>query len=668
MADKIVDIGGGKVVAFPGSMSDDQIAAAIKGQMPQAAAPPQQPQAARGWLDEVGDFAKAAWSQVDPVEMVKGVVTAAGDLPGAAKGYLDSNEAIARRAEESFKKGDYAAGTRHVMGYLMQIIPGLGAGADEAGNDVQQGKVAKGLGKATGLGLGMAVPVRLPKAATITKGLKQAAPVRAAMEFAERRGVPVDLATSSDNAFVRGAQQVASSSIGGSIPAAAGKRAQGAAMVRVSGEMAGAVHPSAVTAESAGQAVRTAIEGKVGKLKGQADIAYGEFRAAAEDPKNLKEVEVGRKIPEQAAFDLDQLAMGQAQKPYAKLSEIERQHVDRLAKQLGIDTTPQPVMGKIALPVDMRPIKQALRSQYEQMQQWMEPARRNASQGIQALKSIVEGPDFRPAADAEMGLSGLKELAREAPSADLRNVSQGVGANATKLLQEAVDAAAANGSPEALKALQKGRAAHASKMELADTLKQLREEPVQAFGQAIWQKDTGIDFLRKLAKEAPAEMSKVGRAYLEGLFEKATAEGGFGHGRMLYSQWQQLGPETKRVLFKNPAMIQDLDNFFLLAKRMADVPNPSGTAPAMMAGRAVDLASAAIGGSGNVLGAVASQVGPAALASLMYSPKFVRALHGAIKIPLRSPARAGAVANLLRIAGERSQLPPNAQLSTAPAQ
>jgi len=610
-------------------------------------APASQP---RTWLDEVGDYAKGAWKHLNPVSAVEGLVQLTNHPIEAGKGILEQNGQLAAKAEKAFKSGDYLSGSRHVLTYLMNAVPGLGAAADSAADKIQEGKVAEGLGEATGVGLAMAGPARLPKVSTVVKSVAKSAPVRQALEFAERRNIPVDVATATDNQFLRGAQQVASSTLGGSIPAAAGKRAQATAMTRVSGELAAEAHPVPVSPESAGQAVRGAIEEKIGAIKGQADAAYNEFRAAAEDAANLREVEVGRQVPEEALFQLDQLAMGQARKPYGQLSDIERQHVDRLAAKIGIDATPQPVTQAIALPVDMRPIKAALQKQYSEMQQWMEPARRNASQGFQAVKSIVEGPDFRPAVEAEHGLSGLKQLAREAPSDDLRNVNQGIGANGARQLQAAIDAAAEQGGGEALAALQRGRAAHASKMDLADVAKQLRDEPVQAFRQAAWEKDTGIAYLRKLNQAVPGEMPKIGRAYLENLFQKATSDGGFAGGKGLYAEWQRLGPQTKELLFRNPVLRQDLDSFFLLAKRMAEVPNPSGTAATTAAGRVLDVASGGAAYTGHFLPVAVSQIGVAGLTALMYSPRALRMMISAMKAPAQSAARTMALGSLMKMA------------------
>ena len=85
----------------------------------------------------------------------------------------------------------------------------------------------------------------------------------------------------------------------------------------------------------------------------------------------------------------------------------------------------------------------------------------------------------------------------------------------------------------------------------------------------------------------PRRLPQVGRAFLEELLQKATAEGGFERAAGLQADWQRLGPETKRLLFRDPAHIKDLDNFFLLAKKMGENPNPSGSGfTALQGGRA----------------------------------------------------------------------------------
>ena len=292
----------------------------------------------------------------------------------------------------------------------------------------------------------------------------------------------------------------------------------------------------------------------------------------------------------------------------------------------------QPVMATVQMPVDVRGIKQQLGPVYESMK-WMPASDQASSAGFQAAKKILSGPDFIPAAAAEQGLGGLKTMARVG-NTNLRNTSQGMAAGVIPDLQEAVDAAVAKTGPDALSSLQAGRAAHAGKMEVADLADQLRKEPVQAFNQLTWQKDTGIDFLRKIGDQAPDVLPKVGRAYIQKLFGQATQEGGFSRAPTIAQQWENLGPQTKQLLYPNPGLRGSLDNFFLGAKMVADNPNPSGTAV---------VAELIPGGymmiHNPVLGTV-YLLGGYAAAKLLFSPAGVRLLTQGLG-PQRMLARPG---------------------------
>lgn len=421
-----------------------------------------------------------------------------------------------------------------------------------------------------------------------------------------------------------------------------------------------------------------------------------------------------------------------------------------------------PITKEMALPVDMRPIKSQLKPMFDQMQTWMEPAKRNASAGFQAIKSIVEGPNYIPAEVAEQGLGGLKSLAREAKSPDLRNVNAGLGANAAKQLQALIDQTVSSAGPDAIDALRAGRMAHAAKMGTAEVLGAIREEPVQAFSQTVWAHDAGIDQLRQVAKEAPQQMAQIGRAYLDEMFkdvrsddaktaaraakqwsnlgletkkilfnqtgqvkqidslvaraqkltqpaqvtqvleslkaepvqafnqavwaqdagieklrqvaklapnempkigrafidkllERATAEGGFDKEKGVLGEWQNLGPETKRILFRNPLLIRDLDNFFMLAKKIAERPNTSNTA----------VVGAMVAGIGwvwtNPVTGITAMIGSSALAEMMYSPRAVRALTNGMRVSLgNKTAAALAASQILAVAGDKAQQLPAA--------
>ena len=102
----------------------------------------------RSWLDSVTDFAGEMWKQVNPISAVQGLSQAAAHPIQAAKGLMEGQAEIEKKAEAAFKKGDYVEGVRHVMNYL---IPVLGQQTDAAGDLMQSGQIAKGAGMTAGI-------------------------------------------------------------------------------------------------------------------------------------------------------------------------------------------------------------------------------------------------------------------------------------------------------------------------------------------------------------------------------------------------------------------------------------------------------------------------------------------------------------------------------------
>jgi hypothetical protein len=296
--------------------------------------------------------------------------------------------------------------------------------------------------------------------------------------------------------------------------------------------------------------------------------------------------------------------------------------------------------------VQMAPVKSALKPVYDELVKTMPVAQRQASRGLLAIENIVNGPDVMAASEADRALGAIKQIARdETGDSGLRSVSGGLAAKAVTQLENAVQAAVAKGGPAATDALNAGRAATKAKWAAADVLDTIRKEPVQAFNQATIAKDAGIDQLRQVARLAPNALPKVGRALLDNLFAKiGPAEGGFGKAGTALTTWDNLGPQTKALLFKDPALRQSLDQFFLLAKKMAENPNPSGT------GHLVQLAAQGQGGLTMmlfhpVLGAIdlaASVGGGYGLSKLLHSPAGVKLLTEGMKLPTGS---ASVVAN-----------------------
>lgn len=273
------------------------------------------------------------------------------------------------------------------------------------------------------------------------------------------------------------------------------------------------------------------------------------------------------------------------------------------------------VTESMQMPVDLRTVKSSLRPVYERMTRQLPITQQRSSPGLKAIQNILDGPDYAPVSQVDTDLGAIKAISRGADLPELRDVSQGLAAQAVKQLDEAVREAAGQGGRQAVDFLETGRAATKAKYGAADVLKQIWEEPVQAFEQMVYSRDAGLGQLRKIQELAPSEMPKVGRAFLDDLLDKATAEGGFDRAKGLASQWQNMGPGTKAILFGDRAHIKSLDQFFLLAKKIGENPNPSGTA---RVATAFNVASGAMGYP---------------LAKLFYSPAGVRLLTRGLQIP-----------------------------------
>jgi hypothetical protein len=553
-----------------------------------ATTPQSQPQ--RSWLDSAVDFGKGLWSNlaqsgqalVNTAEGAYNTVAHPIDTlqgkAGITKGMADvgaAQDAVRLKAEDAFKRGDYAEGVRHALGY---VIPLVGPQIDASGDKAQKGKVAEALGEATGTGLQLAAPEALKGVSVpLTPKLTNPNPTEAgALDYLQDKGVPVPAGARTGNPFVKNAQAAADVTPVGAVVAQRAAARTTDALRTEAGNLADRAHPTPVVPEQAGAGARNALGHAAAQRGQEAQTSYGTFR---------------------------QIEKGQP------------------------------------MPVDISDIKDELAPIYQDMQKWMQPALRNASAGFQAAKSILEGPDVIPASQAEAGLGGLKALARESGG---RNA--GIAKFVVPKLQDEIDSTVASVDPHALVELRAGRTAAAAQYGTQAILDDMRQEPVQAFNQLTYAKDAGIDYLRKVQAEAPGEMKKIGRAWLENAFEKAQQEGGFGHASKLYSDWENLGPETKRILF-NPLLVTDLDKFFLGAKKLAENPNPSGTAIlGISAGSLLAFTHPTTG--------VPLMLGAGAISKMLHSPAGVRALSNGVKISLKGPARTAAAAQLLRVAGK----------------
>lgn len=440
---------------------------------------------------------------------------------------------------------------------------------------------------------------------------------RAAIDYVRSQGAAVPAGTATGNTFIKVAQAGLEHTPGGSIVADKAKTVLGQQMEGIGRRLAAQADPNAVTPETAAEALKTTLEKNVDNSSAVADANYDRVRKLEADPAHTYDVQTSTK--KEPVIDQ---TTGQP--------ALDLQTGEPIMKDV-------PVMEQVPLPVDVRTFKKELKPIYDELTKWKWPqAKRNSSAGYQALKAMVEGPDALPASVAELGLGGLKELSRE---------GDGLANHIIPKLEKLIDQRVASADPAVLQDLKVGRKATAAKYETKGVLDRLRDEPVQAFGQTTYKNDAGIEQLRGLAKEAPGEMGKIGRAYIEKILDNATNGDRFDATRSLYKEWKNLGPETKKILFKNPAHIADLDKFFVAVDKLSEQINPSRSAS--------NMTGVAFGGAvlADPFSGIALNVGAYGLTKLLYSPKGVDLLLKGVKAPPGSAAAAHYSKRIALLAG-----------------
>lgn len=550
-------------------------------------------------LNTMRETAKATVAPVaHPLDFLSGIVQMPANI---IKSHMDQGQ----KAWDAFQRGDRSEA---VLREIAAIIPIIGpiaadyADADQAGKE----QIAGGLG--AGIVQGRALqPRRVP----VSPAMRNPnAVTNAAVQFGQREGIPIDAATATGNRVVRGTQYLADRSLGGAIAGQGSEAAQQGALASTGRKLATASYPkAAVSPYQAGEAIIDGIKAKQAAYGAEANAAYDTLRAIEADPSMTQKVSM--RIPTKASDGTTQMSM---------------------------------VTVDMQMPVSLRLARERLRPIYDRMRRQMPVAQQHADPALKAMQNIMDAPDYMPASVVDMDLSAIKAMARiETPGVSKALLNQSITA-----LEYELQKAVSKGGQKALNALAEGRQATVSKASVTDLLKQLREEPRQVFDQAVWKNDSGIDRLKEIAQNAPDAMPKVGRAFLDDLIDTATTEGKFDKARSIATKWDQLGPKTKELLFPNAAHRADLQNFFNLAKTMAENPNPSGT------GHLVSLgAQGALMITEPVTGATMAVSG-AALSKLLHSPAGVRALTNGIRIPIggKNAAALTAFATLSRLIGD----------------
>jgi hypothetical protein len=530
---------------------------------------------------------------------------------------------------------------------LAGVTPLVGPPAAEAGEQIGAGEYRKGIGAGLALTLPSALTLAAP-ALPAEVGPKvrllrsQLNPVeQSAVNFGERAGIPMDVATRTGGKSSRIVQEMAGKTPLGSLVGGRARAAQEAGLAKAMEDLRQSVGSQqqlgahVFSPEDAGGAVHERLNARISTLHTAADQAYGQLRQIEQDPANIQRV-----------------TLGQQQVPVTTPGR----------GVTGINTVP--IAKDIAIPIDMRGVKKALAPIYQEMLESMPIAQQQASPGLKALQNILQGEDVIPASAAERNLGALKGITRQADSPLSRNVSQGLAAKAIAEVEDTVQGAVRAAGPDATQALNRGRARTRAKYEAIDLLNRVsggQEKPelVGIFKRLTRGQDQGVQLLREVQQVAPQEMPKLGRAVLQEMLAKAEREGGFKRTAGLQADWARLGTETKKMLFSDPRVRQNLDDFFLLAKRMAENPNPSGTGPALATFETIREAP-----SHPVAVALAS-IGSAMASRLLMSDAGSSALVNGMRLPLRGPVQSAAT--ITRIARALANMPPpEAEAPTPP--
>jgi hypothetical protein len=514
------------------------------------------------------------------------------------------------QALQQAKAGQYGPAAVSAAG----AVPFVGPLVAKPASQFMQGDVAGGLGTVGGELATFALPKVLPRSLTVLpEAAKTLDPAEAAaVKFGEGAGVPMTAATRSGSPVVRNIQKVAMNVPGAGTAGREAVLAEQKGLSDVGEQLAQKTGPAA-TAESAGAGVRSSLEQRVQNLRSSSQAAYNDLATMEADPKNIRTIQTGTKTTTSPVLGPNGQPLTQA----------------------------QPIIQQIGMPVDMRPVKASLQPIFDELKRDMPITRQQASVGLKAIENIVNGDDYMSASAADRNLSAVKAIQREGTAR-----AAYLAGKAIDQFSPAVDQAVAQAGPQATAELQNARSLWKAKTATEDTLNGLPTEPVQLFNKLTSKQDVGVNLLRDIESKAPSAMPAVTRAYLDGMMQRAFAEAGQAKPGTVLNEWQKLGPSTKSILVKDPVLRGNLDNFFVLAKKAAENPNPSGTATTGL----LTTDGAFLVASPHL--AVPYVIGRAALGRVLLSQGGARALANGLRVPVSNPAAATLAANqILKIAG-----------------
>jgi hypothetical protein len=322
-------------------------------------------------------------------------------------------------------------------------------------------------------------------------------------------------------------------------------------------------------------------------------------------------------------------------------------------------------------PVDLAPIRSQLKPIYQELSRSLPDARKANSPAWQSLESLMQDDaTHMNAMDFDRTLGAVKAISRNGESPLLSTQSQRLARQIIDAGDAQFQAALQGAGPNVVSKLKNARKAVAeyhNTSELLGDLQGAHEEPAALYSNLTVGGDRMVDTLAHLKQVAPGAMQAVGKTFLQEMMDKATREGGWSRSEGVKADWDRMGKETKQLVY-GPGLTQQMDNFFLAAKRLkpAEGSATAGRLAAIaghgVAGQALYtfLHGAATGnpvaGALQAGGMLAATHGvPAILAEIAFKKSGANALTRAITLPTGSPAFARTMQALNAMAINDSQ-------------
>jgi hypothetical protein len=541
--------------------------------------------------------------------IVRAVQTGAGivgDMATAAKDRFVANPRKIGTREQTFG-GVESLPTRAVDAVF-------GPTVDAVEEDLRSGNLAGVAGTVVGAGSTLALPVAgravskaksmIPGSTAEAAGMAESAissrggPMSRTVKYADQQGLPTTVGERTGSKMLQTAERAAEVIPGASGTATefyAGRNAQVAAKGK---ELTSKVGKVAEDPTAAGEAVKARVEGRAADLKG----FYGKRYDAVE--KTIEKATERKQTQSDAAFKRQerQVKVENADTLQKWIQENHRRRNSGYRK-----TLPEPELKPLPEPtkvtpaaVDMEPIRQGLKTFYDELTTNMPTTIRESSPGYQRIKTLVEDTrSQRGALELERDLGEIKGLLRSESKGYAATPSGRYAAATIKELEGQITGAIREaGGPLAVLKLKQARSGvkemHRT-FEALDKIFPKGESPVKAFERLTAARDTNLNKLLEIKKRAPEAVSDIAATYLEGALGKMTGEAGTADMKAVSTAWKRLGPRTKRELFG--AQTEELNAFFENAPGLVRNINPSGSGNVVLAGKI-------FGAGGTIVGAL----------------------------------------------------------------